>query len=218
MIYHLRIYDTLPGKLSALNNRFANHTMGYFKKHGIGMMGFWTDVIGVNERLTFILTYDTLAQLWERRNAFLADPDWIKVRDETEREGPLIDGVNDNILLTTPYSPEPRFSTDVQELRIYQAVPGKLKALHERFKNHTDELFRKHGMEVIGYWTEYVGTSNRLVYMLGYPSLADREKSWASFGADPVWRRALEESERDGTLVKKYRATIMRPTPYSPRS
>ena len=217
MIYHLRIYDTLPGKLAALNHRFANHTTGYFKKHGIGMLGFWNDVIGVNERLTFILSYDSMEDMWERRNAFLTDPGWLKVKAETEVDGPLIDRVNGKILLTTPYSPEPNFTTGVQELRIYQAVPGKMEALNQRFANHTDALFKKHGMEVVGYWTEYVGTSNRLVYILGYSSLGDREKSWSSFGADPEWRKALEESERDGALVKKYRATIMRPTAYSPR-
>src|SRR5262245_50891516 len=60
-------------------------------------------------------------------------------------------------------------------------MPGKLPDLHNRFANHTLRLFQKHGITNIGYWTEVFGTSNRLVYMLGYPSLGDREKSWAAF-------------------------------------
>ena len=50
MLYESRIYYTVPGRLPALNARFANHTMGFFRRHGIGMLGFWTDEIGVSNR------------------------------------------------------------------------------------------------------------------------------------------------------------------------
>jgi hypothetical protein len=96
-------------------------------------------------------------------------------------------------------------------------MPGKLPALHDRFSNHTMHLFEKHGIENVAYWTEDVGTNNRLVYMLGYPSLGDREKSWASFQADPDWQKAREASEVDGALVRVSRHSILRLTPYSPR-
>ncbi|GIT68923.1 MAG: hypothetical protein Ct9H300mP27_00270 [Chloroflexota bacterium] len=69
----------------------------------------------------------------------------------------------------------------MQELRTYEAVPGKLPALNDRFANHTNSLFQKHGIDVVGYWTEVVGTSNELIYMLGYDGLADREEKWANF-------------------------------------
>jgi len=52
MLYELRVYNALPGKLPALNDRFAEHTMGFFKKHGIGMLGFWTAEIGTSNQLT----------------------------------------------------------------------------------------------------------------------------------------------------------------------
>ena len=48
MLYESRIYTAVPGKLPALNDRFAKHTMGFFKKHGIGMLWFWTDEIGTS--------------------------------------------------------------------------------------------------------------------------------------------------------------------------
>ena len=88
--------------------------------------------------------------------------------------------------------------------------------LHTRF-THTLGLFVKHGIENIGYWTEVFGTSNRLVYMLGYPSLGEREKSWAAFMRDPDWQQARAESEKNGTLVAKFSNRILRPTAYSPR-
>ena len=217
MLYENRIYYAVPGKLPALNNRFANHTMGYFNNYGIGMMGFWTDEIGASNQLTYILTFDSMADREKKWTAFGADAGWQQVRAETETDGPLVAKVHNSFLRLTGYSPEPQLSSKVQELRVYDAMPGKLPALHDRFSNHTIRLFERHGIENVAYWTEDVGTSNRLVYMLGYPSLGDREKSWASFQADPEWQKARVASEIDGPLVRVSHHSILRPTPYSPR-
>ena len=88
---------------------------------------------------------------------------------------------------------------------------------HARFSSHTLRLFEKHGITNIGYWTEVFGTSNRLVYMLGYPNLGEREKSWAAFQRDPDWQRARAESEKNGPLVAKVYNRVLRPTAYSPK-
>ena len=53
--------------------------------------------------------------------------------------------------------------------------------------------------------------------MLGYPSLGEREKSWAAFQTDPNWQQARAESEKKGPLVAKTYNRILRPTAYSPR-
>lgn len=217
MLYESRVYITVPGRLPALNDRFARHTMNFFKKHGIGMLGFWTDEIGASNQLTYILTFDSMADREAKWTAFQADPGWHKVRAETEASGPIVAQVLNAFMRPTPYSPQPRITSNVQELRIYDAVPGKLQALHDRFANHTMGLFTKHGIQNIAYWTEDVGTSNRLVYMLGYPDLGAREKSWAAFVADPAWQKAREESEKNGALVRVSRHSILRLTAYSPR-
>ena len=121
------------------------------------------------------------------------------------------------MLQRTPYSPDPQLKTNVQEWRIYDAMPGRLPDLHNRFANHTLGLFEKHGITSIGYWTEMFGTSNRLVYMLGYPNLGEREKSWAAFMKDPDWQAARAASEQNGPLVAKVSSIILRPTAYSPK-
>ena len=217
MLYESRIYYAVPGKLPAINDRFANHAMGYFKKYDIGMMGFWTDDIGTSNQLTYILTFDSMGDREKKMGAIATDTGWQQVRAESESDGPLVAQVQNTFMRLTPYSPEPKLSSKVQELRVYDAMPGKLPALHDRFSNHTMELFERHGIENIAYWTEDVGTSNRLVYLLGYPSLGDREKSWVAFGADPDWKKARMESEKGGPLVRESRHSILRLTPYSPR-
>jgi hypothetical protein len=109
---------------------------------------------------------------------------------------------------------KPRFF----ELRIYTTHPGKLPALHKRFREHTTRIFKKHGMEVVGYWTPAEGpeAENTLVYMLAFPSKEAREKAWAAFRKDPEWQKVFKESRKDGPIVKKVENKFLNPTDYSP--
>ena len=104
----------------------------------------------------------------------------------------------------------------IYELRVYEVAPGRLQALHDRFANHTTKFFQEHGIQVVGYWTEMVGTSNQMVYICAFDSLDDMEKKWAAFQADPGWQKARAESERDGPIVTRVHNKVLRPTSYSP--
>ena len=104
------------------------------------------------------------------------------------------------------------------EMRTYTANPGKLEALHKRFRDHTNALFVKHGITLIGYWTPTDGdaATNTLVYILAYPSRAAREESWKAFQADPEWKDAKAASEANGVLVGNVVSVFLKPTDYSP--
>ena len=104
----------------------------------------------------------------------------------------------------------------IYELRIYEAIPGKLPALNQRFAKITMGYFKKYGLKVVGFWTDEVGMSNRLTYMLAFDDLAQRDRAWAGFRADPERVKAFGETEKDGPLVASVTNTIMRPTAYSP--
>jgi hypothetical protein len=105
----------------------------------------------------------------------------------------------------------------VFEMRTYITNPGKMPALHSRFRDHTIKLFEKHGMTNVGYWQQTTGENaeNTLVYILAYPSKEAREKSWKDFVADPDWVKAKAESEKDGVLVSKVISVFMNPADYS---
>jgi|SRR6478672_10293464 len=102
------------------------------------------------------------------------------------------------------------------ELRVYDVIPGRLAALNDRFEHITLGFFEKHGIKVVGFWTDMFGTSNRLTYMLAYDDLAHRERAWATFAGDKERLAKFAETERDGPLVAKVKNTIMSPTKYSP--
>ena len=102
------------------------------------------------------------------------------------------------------------------ELRTYEAMPGKLPALNRRFAEITMGYFKKHGLNVVGFWTEDVGTSNTLVYMLSFDDAADRERGWSAFRADEERAKLFAETEKDGPLVARITNRLMRATDYSP--
>ena len=116
---------------------------------------------------------------------------------------------------TASYSPSFAKGSRVFELRTYYANPGKLEALNTRFREHTNALFVKHGMQLVGYWMP-IDKPDVLVYVLAYPSRDAATKSWTAFRTDADWNTARAASEADGPIVQKVESVYMSPTDYSP--
>ena len=105
MIYELRIYRCVPGKLPELNKRFESVTLKLWEKHGFKPVGFWTTVIGEsNQDLTYLLEWQDLAERERVWAAFMSDPDWLKARAESEKNGPILARITNSILAPTAYS------------------------------------------------------------------------------------------------------------------
>lgn len=105
MIYELRIYDCLPGRLPALLKRFNDHTLALWDKHGIRQSGFFTTLVGEsNQRLTYLLAWESLAERETKWNAFATDPEWLKARNESERDGQIVANISNELLAPTAFS------------------------------------------------------------------------------------------------------------------
>lgn len=105
MLYELRIYHSSPDKLPKLHDRFRTHTLKLWEKHGIRQIGFWTPMIGENNQdLYYIIAWENLAEREKKWGAFMGDPDWIRVKGETEKDGPLYSHITNMILTPTAYS------------------------------------------------------------------------------------------------------------------
>ena len=104
------------------------------------------------------------------------------------------------------------------EIRTYTTHPGKLGELHARFRDRTNRLFIRHGMQLVGYWTPAEGPSveNTLVYVLAYESKEKRGQAWKGFLNDPDWKKAYKASRENGPIVQKVEKTFLVPTEYSP--
>jgi hypothetical protein len=106
MLYELRIYTAAPGKLPALIARFRDHSCKLFEKHGIKNIGYWTNAVGGrNDELWYILAFESMGHRQQAWDSFVKDPDWIAVRAQSEREGPLVHHLENRFMTPTDFSP-----------------------------------------------------------------------------------------------------------------
>jgi len=108
----------------------------------------------------------------------------------------------------------------LHELRIYEAVTSaRLRVFQRVFAERTLPLLTKHGVQVVAGWDTLVGPDTpRLLYLLAFEDLAERQACWDAFYADPEWPR-IQEDALDGArgpLLARTRNEILRPTSYSP--
>lgn len=216
-LFETRIYYTEPGRLEALLARFRNHTTKIFEKHGMTNVGYWVPLHEEN-KLIYVLAYPDRAARDAAWKAFGADPEWVKVRTESEVSGKIVSKVESIFMDATDFSPKIKSSKSkkerVFELRTYTTNPGKLPDLLARFRNHTLKLFKKHGMTNVAYWTVN-GKDDTLVYILAHPSEEAGKKAFDAFRVDPDWVKARDASEVNGKLANKVESVYMKATDFS---
>ena len=106
MIYELRIYDAAPGKLTNINRRFNDHTMGLFARHGIKVTGFWEHAESADDgQLIYICEFADQAAMDAAWDSFRADPEWIAAKAASEVDGELVANITSIVMTRTPYAP-----------------------------------------------------------------------------------------------------------------
>jgi hypothetical protein len=104
----------------------------------------------------------------------------------------------------------------IYEWRIYRCVPGRQPALLYRFENETLRIWERHGIRQAGFWTALIGKSSQeITYMLAWDNMAEREKPWGAFLADPEWPAVVAQTEKDGQLVENISSQLLAPTAFS---
>jgi hypothetical protein len=107
----------------------------------------------------------------------------------------------------------------VFQLRTYTAREGQMDAVLERFRKHGVALFKKHGIEVIGFWTprnEKDGKGKKVIYMIAWPSMEASQAAWKSFGADADRKQVWAEYNKEGDIVDHWEAVYLDPLDISP--
>ena len=106
MLYELRIYRVVPGKMPAVLKRFETRTLKIWERLGIRPVGFWTTLIGPSHlELVYILAWESMQEWQQKWGAFVVDPEWLEVRAETEKDGAIVGGIANSILSPTAFSP-----------------------------------------------------------------------------------------------------------------
>ena len=131
----------------------------------------------------------------------------------------LVAGLVLGASLTWVRAAEQPAAARVFEIRTYHTLPGRLDALHKRFREHTMKMFEKHHMTNVAYWTfeDSPARENTLIYVISHPSREAAKENWAAFGSDPEWKAIAAASEADGgKIVEKVDSVFVDATDYSP--
>jgi NIPSNAP protein len=107
MVYELRVYHTLEGKLDDLLRRFRDHTTKLFERHGIRNVAYWTptDEPLKGRTLIYILAHPSREAATANWKAFQDDPEWKSVRDKSEENGKLVEKIDSTFMTLTDFSP-----------------------------------------------------------------------------------------------------------------
>jgi hypothetical protein len=105
VIYELREYVTVPGRMPALVNRFNEHTLRIFAKHGFDLTFISLTGLGdnSNNELVYVLRFDDYGDMERKWAAFQADPEWQKARAASEEDGPIVAQLRRRVLNPTPF-------------------------------------------------------------------------------------------------------------------
>jgi hypothetical protein len=226
-VFEMRTYYAAPGKLDELHARFRNHTMRLFEKHGVTNLGYWVPLENADNLLIYVIAHPSREAGAAAIKAMGADPEWKQAFAESEAKGQLVAKAEKHFLTATDFSPAVMLGKGsaerVFELRTYTTTPGRLPALHARFRDHTIGLFARHGMTNLWYWQllpDQKGAENTLVYLLAHPSAAAAKASFEAFRADPEWISARKASEEKAggslTVQGGVISLLLKPTDYSP--
>ncbi|SFL37787.1 NIPSNAP protein [Paenibacillus sp. 1_12] len=103
MLYELRIYYIHPGRMQAIHDRFANHTLRIFSRIGMKVTEFWEDTDSEHNRLYYIMEFASRDERDAKFEIFRNDPEWQKARNESELDGAIVERVESVFLKNAAY-------------------------------------------------------------------------------------------------------------------
>ncbi len=227
MLYELRHYDLVSERArGVVNTRFEQHTLPIWKRIGIEAVGFWWVFVGQSPRITYMLTWESLARREQLWGEFEADAQWRGARADSIAQAGYnpLRTITSALLRPTPFSFQARERNQPSRLQggIFELLTltfddeQKLAQTSEWFAQEALAAMESHGMFAMGFWTTVIGVSPRLTYMLVFEDLTHRDRAWALFRTDPHYPALEEKLYPNGQpLIAGTTSCLMRGTEFS---
>jgi hypothetical protein len=225
-LYRLEYLCLRQGSQGNRINEFLSSQIPMLAKNTLAL-GVFTAVIGPQLPATVVLSgFTGLEEMEATDDRIRRNPEYQAALEKLEKGAePPYDRTERVLLRATDFSPEivplrekPKMPR-IFELRVYHSpTERQLHALHERFAGPEIAIFHRSGIHPALYADTIIGPNMpNMTYLAPFASLAEREKAWDTFAADPEWIKAREESiARGGQIVAQSNITLLRPTPFSP--
>lgn len=96
------------------------------------------------------------------------------------------------------------------EWKEYKAADGTAAAMKDRFMTHTLRFFKKHGIDIIGVYSDPSDLS-KLYYLTRFADDISRQAAWKAFQTDPEWQAIKRETEANGPLLAAQATLVLQP-------
>jgi hypothetical protein len=226
--YELRIYelrnDLQPARIQDF---FQKHFLPACKRQNVGPVGCFNVVSGLQSpALVVVIDYKSLAELQSAIEGMKSDKEFAKAWQEFEGAGglpyvryesTLLKAFDSHPKMEVPPTDEKR-APRVFELRAYQSPNGAaLKNKLDMFNQEEIKIFRDCGFAPVFFGEAIAGGQlPHLKYLVGFDSMAAREKAWDTFRVNPDWARVrTKPGWTDPEVVSNIHASFLRPTGYS---
>jgi len=225
--YRLSFFYMRMGDQVTRMNQFFSSLMPVLTKANPGPIGVFNVFVGAHMPAMMTLAgFPSFAEMEAASRRYREETAYAKATAELEQGSePPYDRGDIVLLEATDYSPEivalkekPK-TPRIFELRVYHSPTlRQSRLLHERFAGPEIKIFHRVGIHPILYSSTVIGPNMpNLTYLTPFSTLADREKAWEAFGADPEWIKVRKESiDRGGQITNQISITLLRPTDYSP--
>ncbi len=225
-LYQLDYLYYRQGDQGTRINQFLSSQMPLLTKN-IPVYGVFTSLIAPHNPVTLVLAgFSGFEEMQSAEERIQKDSGFQGALEELEKGSePPCDRVDRALLRATDFSPEivplkekPK-APRIFELRVYHSpTERQLRLLHQRFAGPEIAIFHRSGVHPILYGDTLIGPDMpNLTYLTPFASLAEREKAWDAFGADPEWTKVRAESiARGGQIVAHNNISLLRAAPFSP--
>ena len=107
-VYELRVYHLNEGKLPLILERFRTKERPIFARCGMHEVAFWVPVEGdiPANTLVYLMRHKSLEAAHASWKMFSADPEWVRVKAETEKDGAFVAKHDIKFLKLTDFSPK----------------------------------------------------------------------------------------------------------------
>jgi NIPSNAP len=102
ILYELRIYTMHPGRMDAINTRFADHSLGIFRRMEMKVNDFWIDQEG-HPKLYYLMEFKDREERERKWTAFREDSEWIEVKRKSEESGQIVANVEEIFMTRANY-------------------------------------------------------------------------------------------------------------------
>lgn len=223
MLYELRLYTVVPGRVEDIHARFRDHLPKLMARHGIDQVARWTATAGPDTPLfVYMMAYDNLAQREQQWDAFYQDDEWWRVRAATNAGEQMVERFD--LFLLRPGRAWQAIARDpvqrsggVHELVLGEVALGHDSEAAEYLRTVYLPAVQREGGDILMV-ADFVAGSKmpRLAMIIAWPNGGRREAGRRRVDADPAVREA-QRAERQSIGRTSIGATtiyVLEPTAF----